>query len=366
MQHSHIYAGTSLTQAQMSTYPNLEIKGHDDSWAINQSSPFYIFSLGGGGEGGWTGGSGTMFNFNYSGGNWTCPQATSSFGINNKMIFINDGRIASAQTKLRDTYQNANTGTATSNTCTITNEVNFNFYDGRVRFIMAPGNYNVTGGTKLSQYNSADGTKTIVLARVNIPASGTTSVSITSAGGGTTLLWDGFNTYTTGSAPTGWTTNISGGTVTVAGVPSATEKSLKLYKSAANANYAAASKKFTSQTSGIVTYDAWVMTPETTSIKYIMMRNNAESKIACKLSFDTGNIKVNDSTTVQPFAANQWYHVVADLNIATKTFTLTIDGVSKGTYNFSDTSVTDLGAVLFSISPNFMGTFYVNNIDISK
>lgn len=180
MQHTHSgYTPLFNSQVPMpSPYPDVCIKGHDHQWKVNQTSPFYVLSLGGGG-GGWTGGQGTMLNFNYDGNSWSAPQVNSSFGGANKMIFINYSGAEDEKARLRDAYSAPNNGTATSNTATVTNQVDFNFYDGRLRFVMAKGNYSVTGGDMLSHYDSADGGKTIVLVRVNIPAGSVNSPSTT-------------------------------------------------------------------------------------------------------------------------------------------------------------------------------------------
>lgn len=71
--------------------------------------------------------------------------------------------------KLEQTFFNPNDGTAEYNIATINNKFDFNFYNGRVIFVMKNGNYTVTNGTVLSQYNSYDDDKTIVVAKVNIP-----------------------------------------------------------------------------------------------------------------------------------------------------------------------------------------------------
>jgi hypothetical protein len=48
-----------------------------------------------------------------------------------------------------------------------------------VRFVLARGNYpSANNGVILAEYDSADATKTAVLVRVDIPASGSITVSI--------------------------------------------------------------------------------------------------------------------------------------------------------------------------------------------
>jgi len=347
--------------------PHLILKGHNHAWRCDKSSPYYVLSLGGGDSSSY--GACTFLNFNLNGSTWSCPQATTSFGPANKYNTIIDCRDGYDITALRDSYSNPNDGTASNNTCTIINDINFNFYDGRVRFLMEQGSYTVSGGTilKTYDYEEVDGSwHTAVLVKVNIPASSSTTVTINKIGGSDDYLLDySFNNDTIGAAPAGWTINSSGGPVTVEAVPSSSDKSMKLYKAAAESGYSAGYKTFTAQTSGIVRYDTWVMTPETTSDKYIMARNFEENKIAATIAFSNGYIKAG-STNVQQFTAGQWYHIVIDLDISSKTFSLYIDGVNRGVYNFQDSSVTNIGEVLFTISPGCKGTFYISDIKIKK
>lgn len=67
-------------------------------------------------------------------------------------------------------FASLNDGSAFGNEATITNRVPLNFYDGRVKFLMAKGNYSVTGGQVLAQYDFQDGARTAVIVRVDIPA----------------------------------------------------------------------------------------------------------------------------------------------------------------------------------------------------
>jgi len=88
----------------------------------------------------------------------------------------------------------------------------------------------------------------------------------------TYLLDEGFNSEPDGAVPANWILNTSGGTVTVQPVPSAQEKSMRLQKFN-SPGYAAAMKKFAPQTSGIITYGAWVLSAESSSTKQIMVRS---------------------------------------------------------------------------------------------
>ncbi|GBG11188.1 putative metallophosphoesterase [Paenibacillus agaridevorans] len=181
----------------------------------------------------------------------------------------------------------------------------------------------------------------------------------------TYLMYEEFNSQADGVAPANWILNTSGGTATVQSFPSVSEKSMRLQK-LGTTGYAAGMKKFTSQTSGIVTYDTWVLPQETAGIKQIMVRNYDALKIASIVAFENGNIKVNAWTNVQTFVANQWYHIVVKLNQNNKTFEVFVDDVSRGTFNYYHSDTNDLGEMLFSIPPDYTGTFFVSDIRVSK
>ena len=106
-----------------------------------------------------------MFSFYKSGTNWLCPGRTNHPGGTQftPVLDWGTGKVVCA-------YAFANDGTAFTNTARITNSLAFNFWDGRVRFLMnkARGGYKVVGGSELAEYDYGNGTNTAVLVRVNI------------------------------------------------------------------------------------------------------------------------------------------------------------------------------------------------------
>jgi hypothetical protein len=91
---------------------------------------------------------------------------------------------ATAKTlNLTAVFEHVNDGTyaGISNSCIITNKIKFNFYDGRIRFLMPKGKYDVKGGTKLGEYDYAEGNtnRTAVVCKVNIPARTNVDGSVT-------------------------------------------------------------------------------------------------------------------------------------------------------------------------------------------
>jgi hypothetical protein len=223
----------------------------------------------------------------------------------------------------------------------------------------------VSKGT-FSFYNTSTANLGEVLYVISPSFMGTLHVNDAEVGTQTALLTDNFNSGTVGTAPSGWTVNSSGGTVTIQAIPSASDKSVRMNKTSANANYAAASKTFTQQSTGIVTVDTQVMVPETASKKQILVRDYAGINIAGSIAFKDGNIMANETATLQAFTANTWYQITLKLNVVAKTYEVLVNNVSKGTFNFYHSSASSIGEVLYVISPSFMGSLNVSSITVAK
>ena len=76
-------------------------------------------------------------------------------------------------------YRHPNDGTNPGNTATVTNHLLDAYPNGRVSFVVPAGAYVIAGGQTESQVLSDDGRFVVVTARVDIPASGSATVSIT-------------------------------------------------------------------------------------------------------------------------------------------------------------------------------------------
>ena len=163
----HFNTGTYVWLPPAGEYPNLMLIGHGHSNVNIQSSPYPIIET----QQACNKCAVGFFNYTKTGSGWTC----STLG-NPWFQMMSSGSTC----KLRCQYGSANTGTATTNTAAITNDLAANFHDGRVRFLMqysAPG-YQVSGGQILAQYAYNGGSNMAVLVKVNIPASGSTSLAI--------------------------------------------------------------------------------------------------------------------------------------------------------------------------------------------
>lgn len=115
-------------------------------------------------------------------GGWTCPTISTHDSGGNTLRLVGDWGAPT----IKASFSKPNDGTPASNSVSITNTLGKSFYDGRVRFLMAAGTYTLSGAEKLAEYTYASGTRTAVVARVNIAKNATTRVSISRSTGGTT------------------------------------------------------------------------------------------------------------------------------------------------------------------------------------
>lgn len=114
-----------------------------------------------------------IFEFYKDGDDWVCPQIKRR---NKNDVFTLWGDHGS-DPKVQETYVSKNDGTAVKNTAIITNNIDKDFFNGRIRFLMKKGSYWVEGGTILSQYDYGPD-HTAVVVRVNIKRLGETVVNI--------------------------------------------------------------------------------------------------------------------------------------------------------------------------------------------
>jgi polygalacturonase len=172
---------------------------------------------------------------------------------------------------------------------------------------------------------------------------------------------ENFNSSAIGSAPpTGWTTDTSGGSVSVQAVPDAVNKSLELYKTG-TANNAGATRTFAAL-SGTFTVEARVMVNGLAG--YISAPSVGS---AVNVYFQDGTINVyNGSTpmTVQEFTAANWYDFRFVVNTVTQKFDFYIDGIevlTQGAFMNSTPSVSDLW---FDIGSGSTGTLCVDDVRV--
>lgn len=150
---------------------DLMLIGHGHTTDTRQTSPYYIYEDGPSFVYGTTG----FFNFKRTTNGWTCEQTVShrDTAKDTWPLFTDNGVTKKVRASQPDAMN------VTTDSVTITNDLPESFYDGRVRFVLAKGRYStVTNGAILAQYSCDHDTKTAVLVKVNIPANGSVTVSV--------------------------------------------------------------------------------------------------------------------------------------------------------------------------------------------
>jgi hypothetical protein len=167
-------------QALLPNACDLMLIGHGHTTATAQSTPYYIYEDGPSFKYGTTG----FFNFRRNPNGWTCDQTVSPRNTAKDIwpLFTANGITKKVRSNPPDAMN------LRTNTVTIINDLPEEFYDGRVRFLLPKGNYpSANNGVVLAQYDVPDATRTAVLVRVDIPASGSITVSIPTGQGGSAL-----------------------------------------------------------------------------------------------------------------------------------------------------------------------------------
>jgi hypothetical protein len=149
----------------------LMLIGHGHREVTVQTSPYYIYMDGPSFRYGVTG----FFNFERTQGRWACDQTAAPRSYTNDVwpLFTDNGMTKKVRANQPDARN------ITNNAVTIVNDLPQRFYDGRVRFVLKKGAYHtVKNGTILAEYDCADGARTAVLVRVDIPPRGSITVSL--------------------------------------------------------------------------------------------------------------------------------------------------------------------------------------------
>ena len=168
----HYHDNANAYNPPVGKYPDLMLVGHLHSWSVEQTTPYYRLRSGPAhyySEAG-------ILEFKNVAGNWTCPGA-ALHGINNKIRpYGSWGTV----TNVTRTFLLPNDGSPHTNTVTVDNLINYNFWDGRARFLMRriSGGYTVGGGVKLAEYDYNAGSNVAVVVRIDIAPSAATVVSI--------------------------------------------------------------------------------------------------------------------------------------------------------------------------------------------
>lgn len=169
---SHYYDGLDgwTTVAGEEDPANLMLVGHNHRTRTIQTKPYRVLSV----ETALNHQKAAFHEFKRTKNGWLAPWVEKHADGKNVHALVGDW----GKPKLYEEYTHTNDGTIRSNTVKITNELPHDFYNGRVRFLMAGGRYRTDGGEILAQYDFDNGSKTAVLVRVNIRKNDVTRVEI--------------------------------------------------------------------------------------------------------------------------------------------------------------------------------------------
>jgi 3',5'-cyclic AMP phosphodiesterase CpdA len=167
-QHHPSYFGIRQGNILDENYPDMVLGGHEHPQTVIHTSPYYSL-LSASSD---TYARATLHEFQKTAEGWDCTTMDSHmeqyFGL------VGDW----GAEKISVTYSWANDGTLEENSASIVNDISQNFPNGRIRFLMQKGNYEVTGGEILAEYDYDNDEKTAVLVKVNIEANNTSEVSL--------------------------------------------------------------------------------------------------------------------------------------------------------------------------------------------
>jgi hypothetical protein len=151
--------------------PDLMLVGHNHSFATLSTNPYYVLSSGPG----WDYGAVGILEFHKQGQGWVCLNKTTHGKANKLQVYGDWGRPG----RVASTFSQDNNGTAFTNAAFVTNGLNYDFWDGRIRFLMRkiPAGYAVGGGEKITEYDYS-ATNTAVLVKVNIRKNALTIVTV--------------------------------------------------------------------------------------------------------------------------------------------------------------------------------------------
>lgn len=187
---------------------------------------------------------------------------------------------------------------------------------------------------------------------------------------------DTFNALATGALATGtdgWTVTSTGNAVKVVTTPSSTDKSVELVRTQNTGGTPGTNitRAFSGGLTGSFVVSADVMRNSSTSgtgyfcLPYLY---NSSGAPVISVAFNNGEIEAYEGTALtklEAYTLGSWYHIELDVDTASQTFTLYVNGVEKifgATFRASAPSINSLA--FYANSSNY-GDAYVNNVTVS-
>ncbi len=177
------------------------------------------------------------------------------------------------------------------------------------------------------------------------------------------LLDDSFDSQNEGEAPAGW--NSSPG-ITVENVPSAVNKSVRVYKAGSGD---IVTSKAIPAASGMVTVKAKINIADKTNWKSLLIDNTAGAELL-QIGFNVGgDIYANNGVIWSPvmgYNVNQWYEIEVVINTITDRYDLYVDHAKIVNNAQLVTSTDDVGYIKFGSGEAAAGTYYFDDVKVEN
>lgn len=169
---THFYDGLQApTTIATEDYPcDLTLVGHIHRTRILQEEPYPVLAVGAAQQHQ----RAAFFDFRRTETGWRRTRPDSHAEGTNVHQLIGDWGKPTVSIR----FEHANDGSTSSNTAVITNKLPYRFYDGRVRFLMEKGDYQVVGGDILAMYDVEGHNQTAVLVKVDLAESSDTNLAV--------------------------------------------------------------------------------------------------------------------------------------------------------------------------------------------
>lgn len=196
---------------------------------------------------------------------------------------------------------------------------------------------------------------------------GSYATGITIASTSSQMFSDNFNSYATGSQPTGWTvTNAANTSATIEEIPSAADKSLKIYDNNTS-GYTKVNRAFTAQSGKIrVAFTFMEPTPGTWT-KFQLMSGSTVGVLLSTSSTGPNLVYKDSSGTdviIQSISANTYYNVVIIADPSTDKCDIYVNGVLKAVGTQFRNAVSSLNSMEFQSGATPTGTTYISTAQV--
>jgi hypothetical protein len=175
---------------------------------------------------------------------------------------------------------------------------------------------------------------------------------------------DDFNDLPLGGLPERWSAERSGGTVGVAEVPDAIDRSLRVAKDR-ESGVAAAAGRFAALT-GVVRVEARIRVEQDTGESEILRIADPDRKVAARIVIRDGQLVDASGKKLLPILPARWYSLRVMLRTDARRFDLFVDGQKALTNVAFQERPKNITTVAARIGDGQIGTLYLDNVAVQR